>query len=56
MRKDFVEVLRFDWEYGVPLWVNAYIWGYLLAILGWLTFGVAGTIKYVGVIRKKLAC
>ena len=53
MRNDLIEVWRFDWEYGVPAWVTAYIWAYLFTILGWLAFGVAGAIQCVSAIRKR---
>jgi hypothetical protein len=54
MRHDFVEICRFDWEYGVPALVPAYTWGYLLTILAWPVLGVVGVFKLL-IRRRKLA-
>ena len=55
MRHDFVEIRRFDWEYGIPAWVTAYIWGYLLTILAWPALGVVGIIKLLKVVTREKA-
>lgn len=36
--KDYIHLLRDDWEYGRPSWVIAHFWGLILLILAWPAF------------------
>jgi len=45
MRHDYVELWRFDWEYGVPFFVTAYLAAYLVTPVGWVVLGVVWLVR-----------
>jgi len=47
MHEDLKIILRFDWEHGSPIWVEAYVWGALATLLAWLVLAFTAAIKLI---------
>ena len=47
MQKDLKIISRFDWEYGRPIWVEAYVAGALGTMLAWLVLAFTGMFKLI---------
>ena len=48
MREDLTVISPFSWEEGGdPVWVNAYLIGYLATLLAWMVLAVVGAVRLI---------
>lgn len=54
MQKDLSVIFRFSWEEGEPVWVSAYVLGFLATFLAWVALAIIGPVKLLIGTRARL--